>query len=172
MEEKVSIEEGTADGFLRIYNKENRRTFKIVRLADSPDVECKDDEGKTLNIEITLTEDRPGDIPSALGRSQQRSPEALREHLQRVRDGKAKTLERTSSLGGNVSDAIISRIRPKLLKRYGAHTALVIRDTSGVDWDWDWEIPELQNKLAGISNPFDEGIWILNRSKDRLFRIV
>lgn len=172
MEEKISIEQATADGFLRIYNKDNGSTFKIIRLADSPDVECKDDQGKTLNIETTLTEDRPGDITSALGRSQKRSPQALREHLQRVRQGKAKPLDRTSSLDGNVSEAIVSRILSKLQKRYGTNTALVIRDTSGVDWDWDFEIPALQKKVSGIINPFDQGVWILNRSKDRLFRIL
>src|SRR5690349_23785436 len=56
MEEKVSIEQATADGFLHIFNKQNGRTFKIVRLGDSPDVECKDDQGKALNLEIRSEE--------------------------------------------------------------------------------------------------------------------
>lgn len=172
MDEKVAVEKATAEGFLRLYNKETGNTFVVKSLGDAPDVKCEDDKGRTLNLEITLTEDRPGDIPAALGRSQQRSPEALRKHLQRVREGKASPLERTSSLGENVSAAIESRIRSKLEKRYGSHTALVIRDISGVDWDWGFEIPDLQRKLEGISNPFDKGVWILNCGKDRLFRVL
>ncbi len=172
MEEKVSIEQATAEGFLRIYNKETGGTFTIVRVADSPDVECRDEQGNLLNLEITLTEDRPGDIAAALGRSDQRSPEALREHLQLVREGKAHPLDRTSTLSGNVAAAMEARIRAKLQKRYGANTALVIRDTTGVDWDWDFEIPDIQKNLADIKNPFDKGVWILNRSKDRLFQVL
>src|SRR6267143_802335 len=118
MEEKVAIERATAEGFLSLYNKERGSTLKIIRMANAPDVICQDDQGKTLNLEITLTEDRPGDILARLGRSEQRSPQALREHLQRVREGKANPLERTSSLSGNVSAAIVSRILPKLQKRY------------------------------------------------------
>lgn len=172
MEEKVAIERTTAEDFLCLYNKEKGSTFKIIRMADAPDVICQDDQGKTLNIEITLTEDRPGDIQASLGRSEQRSPQALRDHLRQVREGKANPLERTSSLSGNVSTSIMSRILSKLQKRYGANTALVIRDASGVDWDWDFEIPDLRKKLTKVSNPFDEGVWLLNRSKDRLFRLL
>lgn len=172
MDEKAAIERATAEGFLRLYNKETGNTFVVTGVGDAPDIKCQDNQGKTLNLEITLTEDRPRDIQAALGRSEHRSPQALQEHLQRVREGKANPLERTSSLGGNVSSAIVSRILSKLEKRYGSHTALVIRDTSGVDWDWDFEIPDIRDKLADISNPFDEGVWILNRSKDRLFRVL
>lgn len=172
MDEKVAIEHATAAGFLRLYNRETGSTYAIKSLRDAPDVKCQDDNGNPLNLEITLTEDRPGDIPSALGRSDQRSAQALREHLQRVREGKASPLDRTSSLSGNVSSAIASRIRSKLEKRYGANAALVIRDASGVDWDWDFVISDLQKELTEISNPFDKGVWILNRSKDRLFRVL
>lgn len=172
MEEKVAIERATANGFLFLYNEERGTTFKITRVADSPDIECKNEQGEILNLEITLTEDRSGDIQAALGRSEQRSPQALREHLQRVREGKAQPLDRYSSLSGNVTGSIETRIRSKLQKRYGTHTALVVRDTSGVDWDWDFEIPDLRKNLAGVQNPFDEGVWILNRSKDRLFRVL
>ena len=57
-------------------------------------------------------------------------------------------------------------------KRFGPNTALVVRDTSGVDWDWDLVADTVKQSLHGIGNPFDEGIWILSTAKDRIFRVV
>jgi hypothetical protein len=56
--------------------------------------------------------------------------------------------------------------------RYGASTALVVRDTSGVEWNWGLVVNELKMKLDLAQNPFDKGIWILNRSKTKLYQIV
>ena len=172
MDEKRAIERATAEAFLSHYNREHGTSFQIVEHGDAPDIVARNQEGNQLQLEIVLTEDRPRDIQAALGRSDSRSPEALRRHLEDVRAGRADPLERVSNLERNVSESLMDRLRGKMMKRYGPNTALVIRDTSGVDWDWDFEIPDLRDKLAAVSNPFDEGVWILNRSKDRLFRVL
>ncbi|MEW6574181.1 MAG: hypothetical protein AB1374_11175 [Bacillota bacterium] len=56
-------------------------------------------------------------------------------------------------------------------KNYVPATALVVHDTSGVDWDWDLVIDELVKRLELNRNPFDMGVWILNLTKDRLFKV-
>ena len=77
MDEKAAIERATAEGFLRLYNKETGNTFVVTGVGDAPDIKCQDNQGKTLNLEISLTEDRPRDIQAALGRSEHRSPHAI-----------------------------------------------------------------------------------------------
>lgn len=172
MNEKQTIEAGTAESFLHLYNAVNGTSFRIVRYGDAPDIECEDCNGRKLNLEITLTEDSPRDIQASLGRSDHRSIESLRTHNGEVRAGRAEPLDRASSLDGNVACSLILRLRSKLKKRYGSHTALVIRDSSGVDWDWDLELHHLRAKFASEKNPFDEGVWIVNCTKDRLFRLL
>ena len=55
---------------------------------------------------------------------------------------------------------------------YGPNAALVVRDSSGVDWDWDDVIPSIRSRLDPPKNPFIRGIWLLSRVKDRLFQIA
>lgn len=171
MNEKRAIETGTAEGFLRLYNSAKGTSFRIVRCGDSPDVECADSDGRKLNLEITLTEDRPRDIQALLGRSDDRGLDALRKHVNDVRVGRADARERASSLSGNVACSLAVRLRSKFKMRYGPHTALVIRDSSGVNWDWDLEIPDIRQELGSVPNPFEKGVWILNRTTDRLFQL-
>lgn len=167
------IERATGEAFLDLYNKEYGRDFKIIEHADVPDLRCEDSEKNKLNIEITLTEDQPKDIAAALGRSGHRSPDALREHLRSVDEGKA--VPKFSSLG-NVSDRLVCRISEKLLKNYGSCVALVVRDISPLDWDWNWEIAhiaeEVKKALNNRSTPFDKGIWILGHSKTKIWQIL
>ena len=172
MNEIEAIEKATADAFLGLYNHEMGTSFSIVEYSDAPDIRCKDTKGNTFNFEVTLTEDRPKDIQAALGRSKHRSIEALRQHLDEVRAGKANPLERASYLQGKVTDMIISRILPKLQKDYGSNVALVIRDSSPVCWDWDLVVDQIRNMLNLSRNPFDRGIWIISFRKDRIFRLV
>lgn len=87
MSEKQAIEKATAEGFLVLYNQLQGTDFRIVEMSDAPDVRCKDSHGRTLNIEITSTQDRPGDIKAILGRSNSRSLESLRAHNERVARG-------------------------------------------------------------------------------------
>lgn len=171
LSEKKAIELGTAEGFLHLYNAERGTSFRVVRDGDTPDIECEDRDGRKLNLEITLTEDRPCDIQALVGRSAGRSIEALRAHVEDARMSQAHPLAHVSSLTGDVTAALSVRLRSKFRMRYGTHTALVIRDCSGVDWDWDLELPNIRVELASEIIPFDEGVWIVNRTKDRLFRL-
>lgn len=168
--EKKQIERTTAEGFLKLFNARLQTDFKVVEVNDTPDVKCRDSKGNELNLEITLTEDRPRDIQAALGRSDHRSLQELREHNKRVAQGKEKV--RFSSLSGNTVDRAAARIQEKSVKRYGSDTALVVRDTSGVDWDWDLVVDELVEKLSLEGSPFDKGIWILNLAKSKLYPVV
>ena len=98
--------------------------------------------------------------------------EALRIHQEKVRAGKVSPLELVSLLTDNVTDMVVCRIQEKMKKRYGPNTALVVRDTSGIDWDWELVIEELHSRLKEVSNPFDKVIWILSSRKNRIFRVV
>lgn len=172
MTEKRKIEEMTAAAFLALYNAKMGTSYEIHEHGDAPDIRCTDSQGNKLNLEITLTEDQPGDIPALLGRSSARSMEALKEHLAKVKAGKADPLERVGVLAGNVSAIIIDRIQKKLKKDYGPNTALVVRSASGITWDWDLVVDDLRELLPLQRNPFDKGIWILSAAKDQIFRIV
>lgn len=123
-----------------------------------------------MNLEITTTEDSDGDIICALGRSDKKSLPHLKEHLKKVQEGEETII--INCLSGNVSATLFRRVEDKLMNDYGNNVALVIRDTSGVDWDWDYEIPAIAERLSEKRNPFDKGIWLLNRAKTRLFKIV
>ena len=169
MSEKRAIEKATAEGFLALYNQRQNSDFRIVRMCDAPDVRCEDSLGKALNLEITTTEDRPGDIKAVLGRCNSRGAGALRIQLERVARNEEKP--QYSSLSEVVSSQLFARLQSKMMNDYGANTALVVRDTSGVDWDWHHVIPTIRSRLDFTKNPFSRGIWVLSRAKDRLFQI-
>ena len=84
MNEKEAIEKATADAFIELYNSETGSSFSIIEYSDAPDIRCQDPEKNKFNFEITLTEDRPKDIQANLGRSDQRSLDALKKHLEEV----------------------------------------------------------------------------------------
>ena len=171
--ETQAIERGTAEGFLEHYNAKYNTTFSIVKIAgngESPDVECRDLAGKQLYIEVTMTEDNVGDIQAALGRSEHKSLDALRGQLQKVRAGTAQLP--VTCLSENVVGILIQRIQKKLQKHYGDNVALVVRETTGVDWDWDLEQVKIRTALKSEINHFDKGVWLLSRSKERIFQIL
>ena len=170
MSEKQAIERGTAEGFLVLYNQLLGTDFRIVEMGDAPDARCADSHGNALNLEITTTEDRPGDIKALLGRSNSRSVEALRAHVDRVARGEERP--QFSSLSDEVSDHLVKRLKSKMKNDYGSNAALVVRDSSGVDWDWDEVNPAIRSRVDLTKNPFGRGIWLLSRVKDRLFQIA
>lgn len=172
MNEKEAIEKATADAFVELYNRQMGTSFSIMEYSDAPDIRCKDQKGNIFNFEITLTEDRSKDIQAALGRSNHRSIEALRQHLADVRAGKANPLERVSCLQGNVTEMIVNRVLPKLQKDYGSNVALVIRDASPICWDWDLAVNNIKSMIPSQRNPFDKGIWIISFRKDKIYRIT
>lgn len=172
MNEKEAIEKATADAFIELYNSEMDTSFSISEYSDAPDIRCKDQEGNSLNLEITQTEDQPGDIQTALGRSDQSSLEALEKHNAAVREYMADRLEGVNLLQGNVSEMIAGKIQPKLSKDYGLNAALVIRDSSRTGWDWNLVADQIISLLDLKHNPYDKGIWIITNSKDRIFRLL
>jgi len=56
----------------------------------------------------------------------------------------------------------------KLLMRYGASTALAVRDTSGVERDWSLVVDELKTRLDLAQNPYGAIPaylkWLLNNA--------
>lgn len=172
MSEKRQIEKATAEGFIKLYNETMGTSYKIIKNSDSPDIQCVDSDGSELNLEITMTEDQPGDIKALLGRSDHRNIESLQAHRAKVEAGKASEFEWVDSLPGNISVMLLNRIRAKLKKDYGPNTALVVRAMCPADPDWDLEVDDIKAQLDLSRNPFDKGIWILSRCKDTLFRVV
>ena len=160
MTEKEKIEKATAEKFLEIYNQKFDSSFKIKKLSDSPDIICVDQNGKKFNLEITMTEDRDGDIKALLGRSNHKDLEYVRIH----------GMGPASELSGNVFDNVCERILKKMNKDYGSSVALVVRDTSGVEWDWNLEINKIKGRISNHKNPFDLGIWILSEKK--IYKII
>jgi hypothetical protein len=172
MTEKEAIELATAEKFVGLYNSQMGTSFSIVEHSDSPDLRCQDKEGNKLNLEITLTEDRPGDIQALLGRSDARSPEAMKRHKEAEERGEESIFDTVSCLGGNVVEMARARIQTKLSKDYGPDAALVVRDVSPLGWDWETVIDGLASVLDHRNNPFDKGIWVIDCGSNKIFRIV
>ena len=164
------IELATAEAFFSLYNSQHTTTYSVNRVAgpgEVPDIFASDNDGRELNLEITLTEDNPGNIAALLGRSDILSIEKLTQENEAVRAGKAQP--KINSLQGNALPILKNRIDKKLTKRYGAHTALVVRDTSF--WDWEFVIPSIQAHLKSKAVPFDLGIWFLTADKTAIFQL-
>lgn len=172
MNEKEAIEKATADAFIELYNSERGSSFSIIEYSDAPDIRCQDPDGNKFSFEITLTEDRPKDIQAQLGRSDHKSSESLKKHLEDVKAGKANPLEKVSCLQGNVTAMIVNRIQLKLKKDYGSNVALVVRGASSSDWDWGIVINQIKAQLNLERNPFDKGIWIITCRKDKIYRLL
>jgi hypothetical protein len=47
-----------------------------------------------------------------------------------------------------VTESLKQRLQAKITKRYGPNTVLVVRDTSGVDWDWDLVVGEIKTSFS------------------------
>ncbi len=173
MTEKEAIEFETAKQFINLYNSQMGTSFSIVKHSDAPDFHCQDKEGNELKLEITLTEDRPGDIQALLGRSDARSPEAMKKHNEAVERGEASIFESVSCLQGNVFQIAKNRIQPKIDKmRYGSNTALVVRDVSPLGWSWETVLDDLASSLDLRNNPFDKGIWLITFTGNKIFQMV
>lgn len=168
LSEKQRNEHSTAEGFLVLFNKQTGSQYQVVHIAgpnEVPDVVARDAAGNVLNIEVTLTEDHDGDVAALLGRSEHKSVEALKNHIEAVKRGKGSIC--VNSLHDNVIEKLEDRIGKKLCKNYGGNVALVIRETS-IPWDWESVVPMIQTWLHGKRVPFDRGIWLLSRDRSRL----
>ena len=168
--ETQQIELATAQAFFALYNAQHATFYVVNRVAgpnEVPDIFASDSNGCKFNLEITLTEDRPGNIAALLGRSNSLSIEKLKQENEAVRAGKAQA--RINSLQGNALPVLLDRIGKKLNKTYGINTALVVRDTSF--WDWELIVPLIQAHLNSKVVAFDLGIWLLNGEKTAIFQL-
>ena len=169
MNEKIDIERGTAEGFLKLYNQYYETSFEIDEISDSPDVRCIDESGERLNIEITMTEDESGTIQAFLGRSSKLSLYTLKEQNKRTSEGLEAPRFHTIETSYEV---LVERINSKLQKDYGSNAALVIRDVSGMDWEWETIVDRLSDNINLSINPFSKGIWLLSFRGEKLFRLI
>jgi hypothetical protein len=162
MTEKEAIEKAGVDAFVSLHNERYGSSFRVAKMGDAPDAELVDASGDRLLVEVTTTEDRVGDTQAALGRSRQR------EVLTEV--GDPKELERNTSVV-----TLVERITAKLNKRYGGPTVLLIRDTSGVDWDWEGALKAPAAKdldLTKVRTTFGGGVFILSRDRLTLHKLA
>ncbi|MFA5914558.1 MAG: hypothetical protein WCV99_16380 [Sterolibacterium sp.] len=169
--ETQAIERATAEGFLAHYNAREETDYRVVAVAgpgESPDVKCVSSSGDELWLEVTITEDNLRDAQALLGRSEHKSPDALRALLHKVKKGAAKMP--ITRVDGSVLQILIDRLRRKFEKRYGSNVALVVRE-AGVSWDWELVLPTVRDAFHSAPNPFDRGVWLLSLAKDRLTRV-
>lgn len=150
--EKQQIEKSTAETFLDMYNERYSTNFKIVRLGDTPDVECEDKKtGEELFLEITLLEDWDGDIQALLGRGQRRSTSPVTGFL-------------AVSFDQDTLSKLRERLESKLLASYGPNTALVVRQV-GIPWsfqDYQRYAKQLLSQVfRGREQSYGAGVWIL-----------
>ena len=157
--EKEAIEKATAEGFLSLYNKHINSDYKIISFGDAPDIECKNSDNEILNLEVTSAQDQSGDIQALLGRSNHKNIENLR----------ISSPPNFVNFNVDICASMAAAINAKISKRYGSNTALVVRDTSGCDWDTI--IEDLKTKLDRPI-PYDKGIWIISRDKRKLYCVV
>src|SRR5438093_3085388 len=93
--EKKAIEKAATEMFLAAYNSGTGRSYRVVGQPEppAPDVLCEDENGAILKLEITMLEDRHGDLQSLLGRSDAHSLERLRADMERVRTGEIEATD-------------------------------------------------------------------------------
>lgn len=170
MTEKEAIEHETAEKFIYLYNSQMGTSFSIVKHSDAPDFHYQDKEGIELKFDVTLTEDHPGDIQAMLGRSDNLSLEAMKQHTEALERGERGPY---NCLQDNVFQMAKNRIQCKIDKmRYGSNTALVVRAT-GLPWrSWETVLGDLASSLDLRNNPFDKGIWLIAFNSNKIFRIV
>ena len=108
MNEKQKIEKATVDAFVRLFNEHEKQDYVVAEYSDAPDATCRNSFGQIIHVEVTLTEDRPGDLPWILGRFKERP-------------GKNRI---GSHLRGNVLEQLAKRLDDKINKRYGERAAL------------------------------------------------
>lgn len=150
LSEKQKIELATARAFLGIFNQRKSTSFEPVEVGDAPDVRCRDSStGDALDLEITLLEDRPDDIPYLLGRIE------IEDEL---------SIERVIDFRRDVIPRLAKRLEDKLLSDFGERTALVIRQVGPI-WDaadWQREAGQVVSEvLKGRERHYGMGVWIL-----------
>ncbi|MGH3644342.1 MAG: hypothetical protein ACRDUX_35590 [Mycobacterium sp.] len=143
----------------------------MVEHGDAPDFRCVDDLGATLNVEITLMQERGDDIKGLRGRSTAHSIDSLRKNNALVAVGKAHPMQFARTPQDHTVRGLVVAIEKKLTKSYGRNTALVVGETCPLDWDWDLiDLTDLHVWLRAQAHSFDKGIWLIE-STDRVRRV-
>ena len=150
LSDKQQIELATAEAFLALYNRQKGTAYEPIEISDTPDVRCRDEStSETLDLEITLLEERPDDIAFVLGRVE--VPNEL-------------SIERVIDFRRDVIPRLVDRLSDKLLSAYGERTALLIRQVGPI-WnasDWQREAHAVVSEvLAGRERHYGGGVWIL-----------
>lgn len=174
-EETKRIERATAAMFVAMYNAKTGDTYRVVGQPEppEPDVQCENDVGDVLKLEITMLEDRCRDIQSLLGRSDAHGLEALLANNERIQRGEVAAIDTVASFERDAMPNLLDRLRAKLKKQhFGPNVALVMRSTSPLDWDWNLCMNEARRGLESIllelklgQPPYDRGIWIVAREQ-------
>jgi hypothetical protein len=167
-----NIELATAEKFLRPYNARFATTFRVTESSDAPDIRCRDDTGRTLNLEIGMTQDEPWVIQALLHRSKgEPFLKRLQAEVELVSQGKRDPTARPPELDGAIG-AAVRVINKKLVNDYGACCALVVRDASIQGWSWDQELDKIRAGLNLSRQPFDKGIWIVPLWNNTIFQVA
>jgi len=147
--DKRDTERLVAQEFLDLYNSRFGTKYEIAVHGDSPDFQCTDPKtGKLLNLEVTLLEELPGFIDSALtGRPRPVSPYTGTEAIS-FRDEGFPLVE--------------EQIRKKLQSAYGPSTALVLKHVTPFWGERDWRHFRTlrgQDLFADVKRRYGAGIW-------------
>jgi len=151
LNKKQLIEKETAEIFLGLYNKEKGTSFEIIKLAEppDPDILCEDHNlKKKLELEISLLEDIPGQIPYFLGRANQPIFPSTKTAVYTFQD---------------IIATISSSLQNKLQCSYGENTALVYYSVTGLLETRNWEHLQIIFKgiLNGKEKNYGAGIWVI-----------
>ncbi len=154
---KRKIEMCTGRAFLEMYNKYKEENYLIAKHTDCPDLYCTNMKKEILNIEITLTQDDEKCIDCLL--NHKKVP---------------KETNKVYRLDVGIKNNLVNRIRDKIdkTKHYkDDNLALVVRDTSRLDWDW--QLSGIYGDLSQVSalKYFNRGIWLINNDKNMLFEL-
>ncbi len=177
MTEKDIIEKNTVEHFINLYNEQENLNYIVVKHSDAPDFICKDvKNNKALNIEVTMTQDKHGDIQALLGRSEHRNIDSIKAKIEKMKKGKLHYNEAVTSFGVDTLSMLYMSIKKKMLKDYGKSVMLVIRDVSPLMWDYEPYIEDIRatiyERFPMHSKVFDKGIWIINSSWDKIYKLT
>jgi hypothetical protein len=177
MTEKDLIETSTAEHFLDLYNKQDKSNYIIKEHSDAPDFICLDlQKNKTLNIEVTMTQDKDKDIQALLGRSKHRNIDSIKDKIEKMKKGKLHYSEAVISFHHDTHTMLYTSIKKKIEKDYGSSVMLVIRDTSPLNWDYEPYIDEIQKtideRFSTHDKVFDKGIWLIESTLDKIHKLA
>lgn len=158
--EKQRIEMATVMYYLNYLNRLRGSDYSVQHHGDAPDFRIANSAGDRMDVEVTLSDDRDGDIAVLLGRKECRTPGPV--------------------LGGAQVDCstgvplgrLVEIVKAKSIKRYGDRCALVIRQASPVGWDLEHLAAGAREVLKNTRQPYTEGVWLISLYGDECVRLL